>query len=82
MISKKLNNFLKWVDEKTTFFEDKNITISQIVAEYLLIHKSNVIKIDKDKCAHLFVENKNVMRCNKCKETIGGWLAKEVKLKP
>jgi len=32
---KRLGKFLKWVDEKTTFFEDKDVTISQVVDEYL-----------------------------------------------
>lgn len=30
-----LNDFLKFVDEQTTFFEDKDVTISQVVDAYL-----------------------------------------------
>ncbi|MEK6883284.1 MAG: hypothetical protein AABY22_26895, partial [Nanoarchaeota archaeon] len=34
MQKEKLNHFLKWVDECTHFFTDKDITIRQVVDEY------------------------------------------------
>ena len=38
---KEYEKFLKWVDEKTYWKEDNDVTISQVVDEYLL----NVIKL-------------------------------------
>ncbi len=35
MQTKKLNNFLTWVDKCTHFFTDKDITINQVVDEYV-----------------------------------------------
>ena len=34
MTQKQLEKFLKWVDEKTTFFQDKDVTISQVTDLY------------------------------------------------
>lgn len=37
MKRKELEKFLKWVDEHTYFCEDKDVTISQVVNEYINI---------------------------------------------
>lgn len=37
---KQLTDFLTYVDTKTTFFEDKDVTINQVVDSYLAIHRT------------------------------------------